>query len=139
VVKPSDFFIGVSDFFAVLLPGASVLYLFQPLVLARLPIPWLPATPAQGWSLFIVLAYIAGHLLHAVGSWLLDDYVYDKFYVPRWRSSHWRAAKLIGKRDSFALSQDTKAAETLLARVYFTKRLTLTEPITTIGACQIYA
>lgn len=123
VAKPSDFFVGVTDFFAVLLPGASVLYLFRPLILTRTPMPWLPATPAQGWALFLVLAYIVGHLLHAIGSWLLDNYVYGKLYVPRWRSSHWRAAKWIREPDSFALSKDTRATETLLARVYFTKRV----------------
>lgn len=123
VAKPSHFFVGVTDFFAVLLPGASVLYLFRPLILTRTPMPWLPATPAQGWALFLVLAYIVGHLLHAIGSWLLDNYVYGKLYVPRWRSSHWRAAKWIREPDSFALSKDTRATETLLARVYFTKRV----------------
>lgn len=123
MAKPSDFFLGVTDFFAVLLPGASVVYLLWPLVLTWMPMPWLPATSAQGWALFLVLAYITGHLLHALGSWLLDDYVYNKLYLPRWRSSHSRAAKLMRERDSAGLSKDTEAKETLLARVYFTNKV----------------
>jgi len=123
VAKPSDFFIGVTDFFAVLLPGASVLYVFRPVIFTRQFGPWLPTTPAQSWALFFVLAYIAGHLLHAMASWLLDDYVYDKLYVPRWRRSHWRAAKWIREADPAGLSKDTEAAGTLLARVYLTNRV----------------
>jgi hypothetical protein len=120
MAKPSDFFIGVIDFFAVLLPGASVLYLLQPLIVGGTPMPWLPATRTQGWVVFLVLAYIAGHLLHAIGSLVLDDHIYDKFYVPRWRPSHSRAAKWIGQADPDRLRGDGDAAATLLARVYLT-------------------
>jgi hypothetical protein len=122
VGKPSDFFVGVTEFFAVLLPGASVLYLLRPVVLTRTPKPWLPATPAEGWAVFLVLAYIAGHLLHATGSWLFDHYIYGKLYVPRWRSPHSRAAKWIREGNSSGLHKDTEAAATLLARVYLTNR-----------------
>ncbi len=134
MAKPADFFIGVVDFFAVLLPGAVLVYLLQPRVVAGIPSSWLPAAPAQGWVAFLVLAYIAGHLLHAIGSWLLDPYVYGKLYLPRWRSSHVRAASLISKIASAdrrgdkqtaatlmtGLREDGNAAETLLARVYLT-------------------
>jgi hypothetical protein len=123
VAKPSDFFVGVIDFFAVLLPGASLVYLLQPLIVTGLPRAWLPATPEQAWVVFLVLAYIAGHVLHAIGSWLLDDYIYGKFYVPRWKSSHSRAAKWIRQADSCGLRGDTESAATLLARVYLTTRV----------------
>lgn len=123
MTKPSDFFVGVIDFFAVLLPGASLVYLLQPLIVTGTATPWLPATPTQGWVVFLVLAYIAGHLLHAIGSWLLDDYVYGKFYIPRWRSSHSRAAKWIQQADSNGLRGDSEAAATLLARVYLTTKV----------------
>ena len=122
MTKPSDFFIGVLDFFAVLLPGAALVYLLQPLIIAGTPTQWMPATPTQGWVAFLVLGYIAGHLLHAIGSWLLDDYVYGKLYLPRWRSPHSRAKKLIRMGPS-ALREDSKAAETLLARVYLTTKV----------------
>jgi hypothetical protein len=120
MTKPSDFFIGVVDFFAVLLPGAALVCLLRPVVVADTPMGWLPATPTQGWVMFLVLAYIAGHFLHALGSWLLDKYVYGEFYLPRVRSSHAQAAKL--KKDDFALEKHKKAAETLLARVRLTTK-----------------
>jgi hypothetical protein len=121
MTKPSDFFIGVVDFFAVLLPGAALVYLLQPLVLTSAPKAWLPTAPTQAWVMFLVLAYIAGHLLHALGSWLLDKYIYGKLYLPRFRSSHARAAKLA--KDPSALRKDTHAAETLLARVCLTTEI----------------
>ena len=127
--KPSDFFLGVTEFFALLLPGASVLYLLRPIVLTCTLRPWLPDTTTQGWAVFLVLAYIAGHLLHAMGSWLIDDYIYGKWYLPRWRSPHSLAAKWIGEadpsspRDSSGLLKNTKTAATLLARVYVTNRV----------------
>ncbi len=122
MTKPSDFFIGVIDFFAVLLPGASLVYLVQPLIVNSMLAPWSPGTATQGWVVFLVLAYIAGHLLHAIGSWLLDDYVYDKFYIPQWKSSHSRAAKLATQTDRSAFPPDSEAAKTLLARVYLTTK-----------------
>jgi hypothetical protein len=118
MTKPSDFFIGVVDFFAVLLPGAALVYLLQPLVVTDMPQAWLPAAPTQGWVMFLVLAYITGHLLHALGSWLLDKYVYQKLYLPRCRSSHAKASKLTG--DHLALWEDEGAKKTLLARVCLT-------------------
>jgi hypothetical protein len=121
--KPSDFFIGVLEFFAILLPGACLTYLIQPFIIKSAPVSWLPSDKTQGWIVFLVLAYVAGHLMHAVGSWILDDYVYGRFYVPRWRSAHSRAAKWANKHDSSNLRKDSKAAQTLLARVYFTNKV----------------
>lgn len=118
--KPSDFFIGVVDFFAILLPGASFIFLLLPFVVSSEISLWSPASSTQGWAMFLVLAYIVGHLLHALGSWLLDDYVYGKLYLPRWKAPHSRAAKLIAKADSAALHKDRAAVATLLARVYLT-------------------
>jgi hypothetical protein len=119
MTKPSDFFIGVVDFFAVLLPGAALVYLLGPLMISGTPKGWLPATPTQGWVMFLVLAYIAGHLLHALGSWLLDDFVYGEIYLRRYREPHWQASKL--KEELFGLEEYEKAAQTLLARVRLTK------------------
>lgn len=112
MTKPSDFFVGVIDFFAILLPGAALVYLFRPFLDTDVLNRWVPATSTQAWVVFLVLAYIVGHLLHALGSWLLDDYVYGKIYLPRYRPSHARAAG-----DLSALANDNDAMKTLLARV----------------------
>ncbi|HLO32603.1 MAG TPA: hypothetical protein VK249_25875 [Anaerolineales bacterium] len=121
--KPSDFFVDVLEFFTILLPGACLIYLIQPLIINNTPALWLPANETQGWIVFLVLAYIAGHLLHAIGSWILDDYVYNKFYVPRWRASHSQAVKWINGGDSTSLRKDKDAVNTLLARVYLTTKV----------------
>jgi hypothetical protein len=79
-MKPSDFFIGAMDFFAILLPGAVLAFLLKPWA-DRLFGPAVPALDdsAQRWVAFAVCAYIFGHLLHAAGS-VLDDF-YDKSYA----------------------------------------------------------
>ena len=121
MTKPSDFFIGVVEFFAILLPGAALVYLLEPLAIAAAPKVWLPTTETQTWMAFLVLAYIAGHLLHQLGGWLLDKYIYGKFYLPRCRSSH-ALAKTLAKNPS-ALREDTNASKTLLARVCLTTQI----------------
>lgn len=77
--KPSDLFVGVIDFFAILLPGAIIvgvglqldgrMYgdagLLQPV-----------GDGAEAWVAFLVAAYLAGHLLFLVGA-LLDTSLYD--------------------------------------------------------------
>ena len=113
MTKPSDFFVGVVDFFAILLPGAAFVYLFRPFLTDDVPIDWLPTTSTQSWVLFLVLAYIVGHLLHALGSGLLDHRVYHDIYLPRKRPFHARAAELAND----ALAKDEHAMKTLLARV----------------------
>jgi hypothetical protein len=71
--KPADFFLTITSFFAILLPGA----LMALLLLASWP-QLLPAVPAAlpggfgPWLVFLIAAYLAGQLLYAFGSWLLD-------------------------------------------------------------------
>lgn len=115
MTKPSDFFLGVVEFFAVLLPGAAFVYLLRPNLVGNMPQAWLPATPTQEWMIFLVMAYITGHLLHGLGSALLDDYVYGKLYLPIAKPAHVQAAKLINA--PAVLQKDEDAAKTLLARV----------------------
>lgn len=81
-MKPADFFIGVMEFFAILMPGALLVYL----LLFMAP-GWSDAalepldssSQVVKWSAFSVAAYVSGHLLHHVGS-VLDDW-YDKGYA----------------------------------------------------------
>ncbi len=73
---PSKFFIGLMDFFSILLPGALLAYLTMgwagPAVLgAGVP------SGAQGWAVFLFAAYLLGHLVFLVGSWL--DPIYEWF------------------------------------------------------------
>lgn len=76
-MKPADFFIGVMEFFAILMPGAVLVYLMLVLApqLTTAFEPQLGASTLVKWSAFAVSAYVAGHVLHHIGS-VLDDW-YD--------------------------------------------------------------
>jgi len=82
-IKPTDFFINVTDFFSVLLPGALVVYFLKGGVLNKLlsaeGIFLIPETELQGWLLFLLATYIAGHIIFLLGSLLMDNLVYNKF------------------------------------------------------------
>lgn len=99
--KPADFFVGVMDFFTILLPGALLTFVLRdvgtPVFGAALPAL---NTAAEKWIAFIVSSYILGHLLHHLGSVL--DYFYDWLYVKKWRRRH-------GKEDLLVKSQELMA------------------------------
>jgi hypothetical protein len=83
-VKPADFFIGVMEFFAILLPGAILTYLLFPFSAAVVaPVLPIPSEQVERWILFVILAYMLGHSLHHVGSLL--DKAYDWVYVSNYK------------------------------------------------------
>ncbi len=83
--KPTDFFIGVMDFFAIIMPGALLAFLLleRGASLFGGLLPPLTGTAAN-WVAFLVISYILGHLLHHLGG-VLDKHIYDKFYVKKWK------------------------------------------------------
>jgi len=72
--EPQKFFIGVIDFFSILLPGAVLTYLLMVthpgIFWARCPLG------TEGWVVFWFSSYVLGHFLFLIGS-CLDDYLYD--------------------------------------------------------------
>ncbi|HEX6133839.1 MAG TPA: hypothetical protein VFZ24_07745 [Longimicrobiales bacterium] len=78
--KPDDFFVGVVDFFAVLLPGAVVVAVGRPFLPETLYGAAGVLRPVTGttasWVLFLLAAYLAGHLLFLLGAFL-DSTLYD--------------------------------------------------------------
>ncbi len=80
-MKPSDIFIGVTDFFSVLLPGSLFTwfcYGYAPDTSCKtFSIFYLPNGETEQVALFLMLAYIVGNLLFATAS-KLDSY-YDKY------------------------------------------------------------
>ncbi len=76
--EPQKFFIGLMDFFSILLPGALLSYLLKD-VLGPLFIGdgYYRLDGVQGWVVFLFSAYLLGHFIFLVGSWLLDDHLYD--------------------------------------------------------------
>ncbi len=63
-LKPQDFFIGVIDFFSVILPGALVTYFLMGLLYADVfgtgKVFPLPETKTQQWIVFLLTTYIKG-------------------------------------------------------------------------------
>ncbi len=74
MAKPSDFFVGVLDFFAILLPGAIAAALLAPRVPLFSGLLAAPPGDAGQWALFLVAAYFLGHLVFLAGSWLDGPY-----------------------------------------------------------------
>jgi hypothetical protein len=86
-LKPTDFFLGLVDFFAILLPGAILCYLLLPLYRTYLAPDLEPLNdPAMAWVAFGIASYAAGHLLHQLGGYV-DALVYDTMYVDGWKRS----------------------------------------------------
>jgi hypothetical protein len=95
MAKPTDFFVGVSDMFAIFLPGACITYIslklsersgIHPAEFLRF------RTKNEGYVGFVAIAYLVGHMLDMVGAVFLDRW-YDFTYAHRKRSpslSLWR-------------------------------------------------
>lgn len=75
--EPQKFFIGLMDFFSILLPGALLTYLLMdevgPVVLGC--DRYQELTDAKDVAAFLVASYLVGHLVFLLGSWL--DLPYD--------------------------------------------------------------
>ena len=76
--KPSEFYVGVLDLFAVLLPGAIATAILAPrfggLVIG--PLVSVPTSEAGGWAIFLTAAYLLGHLIFLAGSYI--DGIYNQ-------------------------------------------------------------
>lgn len=88
--KPADFFIGVVDFFAIILPGALLSYLAlvalkqHDLGLIKLPLEG----TAQGWVAFALSSYLLGHFASLIGAASLDhlyEWTYRRLWTRTWR------------------------------------------------------
>jgi len=111
--KPSEFFVGVLDLFAILLPGAVATALLK-----KAAESWdfaslvaLPAGEAAEWATFLLVAYALGHLIFQVGSLLEDQY--EKLRNP-WDAGDdrnpYRAAEAL--RDGLLTEGERKAIKT---------------------------
>ena len=74
--EPQKFFIGLIEFFSVLLPGALLTYLLKDDVGPRfLDQDYRSLVGVQGWTAFIFTSYLLGHFIFLLGSQL--DELYD--------------------------------------------------------------
>ncbi len=76
--EPQKLFIGLMDFFSILLPGALLIYVLRddlgPLFLGERNEA---VAGTEGWVVFLFGAYMLGHFIFLVGAWLLDTYLYE--------------------------------------------------------------
>lgn len=79
---PQKFFIGLMDFFSILLPGALLTWLLMgevgPVVLGN---RYAQLAGAQAWAAFLFASYLFGHLVFLLGSWLDEFYDWARGYT----------------------------------------------------------
>jgi ADP-ribose pyrophosphatase YjhB (NUDIX family) len=77
-LEPQKLFIGLVDFFSILLPGALLTYLLRadlgPLILGE---AYGALGGSEGGLVFLFSSYLVGHFIFLLGSYL-DDLVYDR-------------------------------------------------------------
>jgi 8-oxo-dGTP pyrophosphatase MutT (NUDIX family) len=73
---PNKFFVGLVDFFSILLPGALFIYLAREWLIRAIPQADLSLAGSESWVVFLILSYLAGHFAFLLGS-TLDDLVYE--------------------------------------------------------------
>jgi 8-oxo-dGTP pyrophosphatase MutT (NUDIX family) len=79
--EPQKFFIGLIDFFSILLPGALLTFLLKDDLGVRLLGAVRYREVAQGspgWIAFLFSSYLLGHFVFLLGAGLLDEHVYDR-------------------------------------------------------------
>lgn len=112
-MKPSEFYVGVLDFFAILLPGAIATAILVPRYGDLIVGPLIPdlASDAAKWGTFLICAYFAGHLIFLVGSYI--DFLYGVLrerFSPYGNESAFQCATRI--RDSIIDKDERKALNT---------------------------
>lgn len=76
--EPQKFFIGLVDFFSVLLPGALFTFLFKDgLGNAFLGPDFGGLTGTEAQIAFLFASYLFGHFIFLIGAGILDDWIYD--------------------------------------------------------------
>lgn len=80
--EPGKFFIGVIDFFSILLPGALLTYALKDKVITVFfAIPEFTLDTPEHMTIFVFLSYLLGHFIFLLGAAFLDDHVYDNLRV----------------------------------------------------------
>lgn len=86
MLKPGDFFVGVIDFFSVLLPGALLTAILASIDEVRtfpLLAEIIGSSDAAQWVAFALASYALGHFLFLIAA-KLDETVYDRHRKRKW-------------------------------------------------------
>jgi len=129
--EPEKFFIGLMDFFSILLPGALLTYLVMDETgSAVLGERYSKLAGAEAWAAFLFASYLFGHPVFLLGSWLDEFYEWARSYIlnaqiarlaRRRQLLHWFARALIWlvfKRErNLAVDRAKKIKEEALDRL----------------------
>ncbi|MBL8189914.1 MAG: hypothetical protein JNK38_18005 [Acidobacteria bacterium] len=80
--KPSDLFVGIVDFFSVLLPGAVLAFALQLAKVGFIESQLNHRSTQTKWIVFVLASYLLGHFVFLIGAAFLDDW-YDATYAKR--------------------------------------------------------
>ena len=85
MAKPADFFVGVTDLFSVILPGAALAYVCYMVEkhIGSDVLGFRALGTYEGYLAFFVAAYLLGNVMDMVGAAILDN-IYDLTYA------HWK-------------------------------------------------
>jgi hypothetical protein len=86
-LNPEKFFIGLMDFFSIILPGALLTFLLMIVVESGvLGDQYFNLAGPQGWAAFLFVSYLLGHLVFLIGSLFLDwFYDWARHYTLNWQ------------------------------------------------------
>lgn len=96
MAKPAEFFVGITDFFSILLPGAVMTFVLEHIAKSRQLhiLSYEPAEKTAQYAAFLVSAYVIGHVIDLIGASVIDT-IYDLTFAHWKRSSdtlslwHW--------------------------------------------------
>jgi 8-oxo-dGTP pyrophosphatase MutT (NUDIX family) len=109
-LDPQKVFVGLVDFFSVLMPGGFLSYLARPWIASHIlrgsQIQW---NVTEGWMVFLFCSYLLGHFIFLLGS-MLDQFVYDPFR----RLAYWGQIERLANGKNLSSSPLRAAAESKL-------------------------
>jgi len=80
--KPGDFFLGLYEFFSILVPGA--LLLVSMTILSSKQVFAVDLSTVSNWADFLLLSYLVGHFLQVPAD-VIDKQIYNRLYVKSWK------------------------------------------------------
>jgi hypothetical protein len=85
-MKPGDFYVGVIDFFSILLPGSLLVGTIATMVPMPSSLEPLLGSDTARWVAFALAAYALGHFVFLISALL--DILYDKYRPLRWPNAN---------------------------------------------------
>jgi hypothetical protein len=106
--EPQKFFIGLVDFFSILMPGALLAYIGKDRAAEILyNQPSFPLDDTEAWLVFLFASYLLGHFAFLFGA-ILDDLVYDP--IRKW--TDWGQISYLAKGEPLSVGVFRKMSRT---------------------------